>query len=215
MAETNHGNPQIWKSVSELTFNDDTPDYETYILPSGSRRAKTMENLRPNSRCPGRGLNPRPPEYESIVLSNRPWRSITNKCLPMEILIRVIQRQTVVCEQYPWHQTAIKDVDNWMVKGYCHDFKWKTCPEVRLWHSSLQLLNLFSLGRMKHAAESVVSELWSSRLKSWEDAHQQAFLTFQQNSFKHKIQEYVPRYTNVLILLRTRKNCLDGGSSQS
>jgi len=76
----------------------------------------------------------------------------------MENLIRVTQRQTVVCEQYPWHQTAIKDVDNWTVKGYRHDFKWKTCPEVHLWHSSLQLLNHFSLGRMKQAAGPVVSE---------------------------------------------------------
>jgi len=45
-----------------------------------------------------------------------------------------------------------------MVKGYCHDFKWKTYPEVHLWHSSLQLPNHFSLGRMKRAAEPVVSE---------------------------------------------------------
>jgi hypothetical protein len=117
-----------------------------------------MENLNPNSRCPGRGLNPRPPEYASIVLSNWPRRSMTNNFLLIEILIRVLQRQTVVCEQYPWHQTAIKDVDNWMVKGYRHEFKWKTCPEVHLWHSSLQLLNHFSLSRMKHAAGRVVSE---------------------------------------------------------
>lgn len=44
------------------------------------------------------------------------------------------------------------------MKGYRHDFKWKTCPEVHLWYSSLQLLNRFSLGRMKQAAGPVVSE---------------------------------------------------------
>jgi len=98
--------------VSGLIFNENTPNYETDILPSEPRLTKTMENLSPSSRCPGRDLNPRPPEYASIVLSNRPRRSVTNNCLLMEILIRVIQRQTVVCEQYPWHQTAIKDVDN-------------------------------------------------------------------------------------------------------
>jgi hypothetical protein len=45
-----------------------------------------------------------------------------------------------------------------MVKGYRHDLKWKTCPEVHLWHSRLRLLNHFTFDKMKHAAEPAVPE---------------------------------------------------------
>jgi hypothetical protein len=126
------------------------PSYEAQELSSGPRptvtdhcfqkeilmimkEQKKMENLSPNNWFPCRGLNPRPSEYAEMVLSSRLRHSMTDNCLLTEIFIRVMTAKSFACEQYPWLQSTIKDVDNWMVKGYCHDFSWKTCHVVRSW----------------------------------------------------------------------------------
>jgi hypothetical protein len=40
---------------------------------------KSTEHLSPDSRCPGRDLNPGDPEYEAGLLTTRPQRTVDEK----------------------------------------------------------------------------------------------------------------------------------------